>query len=235
MFMGRIQIAYEFKFRMLLQGVNARRLEPGIRHLLNSAEQRRQRHNLPPAKALADVCGDTRRKIERWLRRTGRPPGTLFPVPTTVRFLCDAGLGGLARWLRAAGYEADWRADIEDDALLAEARRLGALVVTTDSMLMERRLVRQRVILAVWVPPALGIHQQLSIVLDELALPLQPPRCMMCGGPLELVDKQTVRDRIPPKTWRWLDEFFLCARCGRLFWHGTHWERIRARLQNLPK
>lgn len=233
--MGRIQIAYEFKFRVLLQRVNARRIEPGIRHLLNSAEQRRQRHNLPLAKALADVCGDTRRKIERWLRRTGRPPGTLFPVPTTVRFLCDAGLGGLARWLRAAGYEADWQPDIEDGALLAEARRLGALVVTTDSMLMERRLVRQRVILALWVPPALGIHQQLSSVLDELALPLQPPRCMMCGGPLELVDKETVRDRIPPKTWRWLDEFFLCARCGRLFWHGTHWERIRARLQNLPK
>lgn len=233
--MGRIQTAYEFKFRVLLQGVNARRLEAGIQHLSAEAEQRHRRDNLPMAKALADVCGDARRKIERWLRRKGRSPGTLFPVPTTVRFLCDGGLGGLARWLRAAGYEADWQADMEDSALLAEARRLGALVITTDSMLMERRLIRQRVILALWVPPALGIQQQLSFVLDELALPLQAPRCMTCGGPLQVVDKETVRDRIPPRTWRWLNEYFLCARCGRLFWHGTHWERIRARLQNLPK
>jgi uncharacterized protein with PIN domain len=40
------------------------------------------------------------------------------------------------------------------------------------------------------------------------------------------VEKERVRDRIPPRTARWKDEYFLCAGCGRLFWHGTHWERI---------
>src|SRR5262245_4721112 len=30
------------------------------------------------------------------------------------RVYCDAGLGGLARWLRASGYEALWTQDITD-------------------------------------------------------------------------------------------------------------------------
>ena len=41
-----------------------------------------------------------------------------------------------------------------------------------------------------------------------------------------------VAERIPPRTARWKDEYFVCARCGRLFWEGTHWERIRERLRS---
>jgi uncharacterized protein with PIN domain len=54
---------------------------------------------------------------------------------------------------------------------------------------------------------------------------------MACGGALEAVAKDTVRERIPPRTAAWKDEYFLCAACGRLFWKGTHWERIERRLR----
>jgi uncharacterized protein with PIN domain len=53
---------------------------------------------------------------------------------------------------------------------------------------------------------------------------------MSCGGALRPVDKQKVSERIPPRTARWRDEYFLCAGCGRLFWQGTHWQRIAERL-----
>ena len=38
--------------------------------------------------------------------------------------------------------------------------------------------------------------------------------------------ERRVRTRIPPRTALWKDEYFLCAACDRLFWQGTHWERI---------
>ena len=38
------------------------------------------------------------------------------------RFACDAMLGGLARWLRAAGYDACWQEGIDDGELIRLAR-----------------------------------------------------------------------------------------------------------------
>ena len=150
-------------------------------------------------------------------------------------FLCDAGLGGLARWLRAAGHEALWEASIDDADLLREARKLSATILTTDSMLMERRLLRDRVISALWLPPTLKIPEQLALVFRELGLKVGEPRCMACGGELIRGDKEALRERIPPKTYRWLDEYFLCRRCGKLFWRGTHWERIRRKLGEVTR
>jgi hypothetical protein len=139
----------------------------------------------------------------------------------------------LARWLRAAGYEADWEPDIGDDRLLREARRLAATILTTDAMLMERRLLRDRVIPAFWLPPTLSIADQLALVFREFGLALREPRCMTCGGEVSPASKEALRERIPPRTYRWLDEFFVCRRCDKLFWHGTHWQRIVGRLHTL--
>ncbi|MDB6063977.1 MAG: hypothetical protein JWR26_185 [Pedosphaera sp.] len=144
--------------------------------------------------------------------------------------LCDAGLGGLARWLRAAGQEAIWIQDIDDEHLLLEAARLHATILTTDSLLMERRVLREGLIPAVWVSPTLRMLEQLGMVFLELNLDVRPARCMACGGELRQVKKERLRERIPPRTYRWLDDFYECARCSKLFWHGTHWRRIVDRL-----
>ena len=105
------------------------------------------------------------------------------------------------------------------------------MLLTTDSMLMERRLLREGIIRAHWVSPAMKTREQLQALLRELSLPLRQPRCMACGGALLSVKKEELRDRIPPKTYAWLSEFFVCQRCGQLFWHGTHWERIQVLLR----
>jgi uncharacterized protein with PIN domain len=102
-------------------------------------------------------------------------------------------------------------------------------------MLMERRLLRDRVIPAFWLPPTLGIPEQLVLVFREFGLTLRGPRCMSCGGELRRVSKEALRERIPPRTYRWLDEFFVCGRCDKLFWRGTHWHRIVAKLSALDQ
>jgi uncharacterized protein with PIN domain len=84
-----------------------------------------------------------------------------------------------------------------------------------------------------WLPPTLGIPEQLALVFREFGLTLRVPRCMSCGGELRRGDKEALKERIPPKTYRWLDEYFVCARCGKLFWHGTHWRRIAKALKAL--
>jgi uncharacterized protein with PIN domain len=54
---------------------------------------------------------------------------------------------------------------------------------------------------------------------------------MACGGALAPKPKEEIRTRIPPRTALWKDEYFVCVECDRLFWHGTHWERIERTLR----
>jgi uncharacterized protein with PIN domain len=148
-----------------------------------------------------------------------------------MRFVCDGSLGGLARWLRAAGYDTAWRPGLAGAALLEEARATGALVLTSDHEVFLRREVVSGRLPALQVSSRLGVFAQLRHVLRTLSLPLGEPRCMACGGVLQAVAKESVRERIPPRTARWKDEFFACRGCDRLLWQGTHWERIAARLR----
>ena len=215
--MSRIRRGYEDRFRTLLQ-VRGR---DGWNRACNGWWPGRRRLSASDGISLADALARVYEHLA-----TSRPFQRSASQPTPVMFLCDAGLGGLARWLRAAGYEAAWQPDIADDELLRRARATRATVLTTDGMMMERRLLRDRIIPAFWLPPTLSIPEQLALVFREFGLTLRGPRCMSCGGELRRGSKEALRERIPPRTYRWLDEFFVCRRCDKLFWHGTHWQRI---------
>src|SRR6266404_1762474 len=201
--MGRIQGAYEQKFRRLLAQIGAHRIEEGIRRLTRKAETVSEQSEIPFERALETVHRQLRSQIDQYSTRVGKPSDATSPA-TPPKFVCDAGLGGLARWLRASGYEARWKPDITDDALIKDAQRDPAILLTTDSGIMERRLVRTGTIPAIWVSPSLRTSEQLSHVLEELKLPLLKARCMSCGGELVELPKETVADRIPPRTLRWL-------------------------------
>jgi uncharacterized protein with PIN domain len=222
--MSRIRKAYETRFVWLLRQVGARRLGQGVEWLVEKARRLSVLEKIPLAEALTRTYDGL--AVRPRFRPVQSPNGS-------IRFFCDAGLGGLARWLRAAGYEAEWEAGIDDDVLLQKAREISATLLTTDSMLMERRLLRDRILPSFWLPPTLNIPRQLELVFREFRLETRPPRCMSCGGELRPGDKEQLKERIPPRTYRWLDEFFVCTRCGKLFWHGTHWHRIMGALERL--
>jgi uncharacterized protein with PIN domain len=116
------------------------------------------------------------------------------------------------------------------ESLVGLAGRDGLTLLTTDTAVLRLRGVRDGAVDVHWVPPAGGPVEQLGIVLRDLELGRREPRCMGCGGALRRVPKEEVLARIPPRTRAWKDEYFVCAGCGALFWEGTHWERIRARL-----
>jgi uncharacterized protein with PIN domain len=222
--MSRIAKGYESRFRSLLELAGARRLEQGVAWFMAQAQKRSLEGKQELSEALEEVY--TRVTAKAAFRNHK-------PDPAELRFFCDAGLGGLARWLRGAGYESDWQPDIADGELLRQAQAHEAIILTTDSGVMERRLVRSRTIPAFWLPPTLKIRDQLALVFREFDLRPREPRCMSCGGALKRVDKERLKDRIPPKTYRWLNEFFVCQHCGKLLWRGSHWEKISHALERL--
>jgi hypothetical protein len=186
---------------------------------------------VPPTRALADAWLRALARAKDLPRGSAPFPWSRFDDLHPPRFLCDPSLAGLARWLRAAGYEALVAPDVPGYRLPDEALRCRLVLLTTDAEVLDRRIVADGSLAVVWVPSALTMAEQLHLAAVELGLTRREPRCMACGGALVPRPKEDVRPRIPPRTARWKDEFFVCAGCDRLFWRGTHWERIERTLR----
>lgn len=149
------------------------------------------------------------------------------------RFACDAMLCGLARWLRAYGYDATWTYGIADADLLAAARAEQRLVLSADRGIFHRRAVRRGDPPALYVPNAAPPLAQLQQVVTTERLARRAPRCMRCGGELAAADKDSVAGEVPPRTLAWIDRYDRCQRCRALYWRGTHFPRICARLDEI--
>jgi hypothetical protein len=148
-------------------------------------------------------------------------------------FWCDAMLGGLARWLRAAGYDAAWLAGIDDAELVRQALASGRILLTADKGLVRHGAIQTSRVRAVLIPPGLGKFDQLRFVLSVLGLGRREVRCMACGGRLLAIPKESARPEAPLRTFAWCEKFFRCDRCAKLFWQGTHWRRIETLLGGL--
>lgn len=149
---------------------------------------------------------------------------------TDLRFICDAMLGGLARWLRAAGYDAQFEHGIDDGELVARAGRDERMILSSDGPLFERRVIKHGEIRALYIPQQMSKLAQLEFVMHTLDLLLGEPRCMACGGELGEVPKHTVMGEAPPLAFRSCERFWRCGRCAKLLWRGTHWLKIQRRL-----
>jgi len=144
-----------------------------------------------------------------------------------TRFLCDAMLGKLARYLRMCGYDTAYALDrgVETDAAVEElARRENRTLVTRDGDLAARTAGAIRL-------TERDIEPQLRELRDagvSLSLPETPRRCGRCNGALTRVDPtaETPADAPAPgetTVWR-------CVECGGHFWKGSHWDDVRSRL-----
>lgn len=152
-----------------------------------------------------------------------------------MKFLCDAMLGGLAKWLRAAGHDAYYASegtDVSDAHLVRLAMEEGRVLLTSDRGFLERKPVRDGEV-ELLLLPHMPVEEQLRTVSEAYGLDRRPSRCMGCNGGLEAVGVDDVAEEIPPGTARSGRSFFRCRGCGRVFWYGSHWARIGARLERV--
>lgn len=138
-------------------------------------------------------------------------------------------LGGLSRWLRASGYDAEFAGPIEDGALVARAEASGRTLLTSDGPLMRRRPVASGLVRALLVPRSEPLLEQTVFVLGSLGLSIREPQCMSCGGELEPVELSEIEAEVPVISRELFREFWRCRRCARPFWKGSHWPGIDAR------
>lgn len=146
-------------------------------------------------------------------------------------FIADAHLGGLARFLRMLGFDTLHDPRLHDEHIRRIAHDERRIVLSRD-----RELLKCRDIARGCYVHAIRVEAQLAEVaaryrLGERARPFT--LCLRCNLPLERIDKAAVVERLPESVRREQNDFTHCPGCDRVYWPGSHWERMRSVLTGL--
>ncbi|PYO52735.1 MAG: hypothetical protein DMD83_25245 [Candidatus Rokuibacteriota bacterium] len=137
----------------------------------------------------------------------------------TPRFVVDTMLGRLARWLRAMGYDTLYPGQAEDRRLLQLSRAEERILVT--SCLIHAESVDDQVLEAV----------------ERLALSPDGggwlSRCLECNARLEPGAREALRGLVPEHVFATHADFMRCPSCARIYWAGSHADRMLERLTRL--
>ncbi len=144
------------------------------------------------------------------------------------RFIADAMLGRLARWLRALGFDTAYDKAITDEELVRRAFEEGRYMLTRDRRLLEQWRIHGCLVVESEAP-----LEQLREVVAHLGL--RPPealftRCLVCNRELVPAGADEVESRVPPAVRERHDAFVRCRDCGRVYWEGSHARRMRSAL-----
>jgi hypothetical protein len=135
-----------------------------------------------------------------------------------MRFLADAMLGRLGRWLRLLGYDTVIANDIlSDDEILEMAKREKRFLLTRDKNLFQR----SKGVAKAHYFKSRGVKKELREIVEALRLKINFPektRCSICNGSLKK-----------------RKDFWICSKCSQTYWAGSHWKRIRALAKELKK
>lgn len=155
----------------------------------------------------------------------------IHPDYASLHFIADSHLGGLGRLLRMAGFNTLYDNHFADPEIIEIARRENRIVLTRDRELLKRK----DLILGSYIR-ALKPPEQLREVVEryELAGQAAPfTLCLHCNRSLQEVDKAYIYHRLPPSVQKCQNEFSFCDSCERVYWKGTHWQRMRALMDEI--
>ena len=141
------------------------------------------------------------------------------------KFICNGMLGKLCKLLRIYGIDSLYTN--QGMSVLLVARREKRIILTKNTRLRGHE--------GVFFVEDSSPVMQLKDVINEYNLQneVHPfSRCLVCNDKLVSTDKKSVTDKVPYFICRSFDEFAICPKCQRIYWKGSHYERMLEELRD---
>ncbi len=151
-----------------------------------------------------------------------------FPGPA---FIVDISTGKLARLLRMAGIDTWYEPDIDQAELSRKAIEARRIVLSRSRSLLMRKEIMWGHLVRSQKPADQFKEVWRLFGLQDHARPFS--RCMECNSLLDKVDKELIMHRLKPLTKRYYDLFYICPTCKRIYWQGSHFNRMNRLLQEV--
>jgi uncharacterized protein with PIN domain len=145
-----------------------------------------------------------------------------------MKFVCDSMFGKLARMLRMIGYDTIYVRD-NQRRILADTDFLEhRMLITKDSKIKNHRI---KLFFLKETDPVL----QLAALKTHFKLTADSAFtiCMMCNHALEPAEKEEIREKLPLMVYNTQEEFTACPSCGRVYWKGSHYDRMKEKIKKI--
>ena len=149
----------------------------------------------------------------------------LRPKPLrNPKFIADVHLGKLTRYLRMMGFDVLYENNFEDDEIVKISLEDKRAILTKDRGILKRSEATH----GYWVRSSKVKEQVVEIIkrFDLKKLIKEFTRCIECNSMLESISKNEIINELPPKVSKSRAVFSRCPSCSKLYWKGTHHQRM---------
>ncbi len=145
------------------------------------------------------------------------------------KFIVEADLFPLCRALRMLGFDALYRGNLASKEALQKAIEERRTWVCRGQEALHLQYG-----INYFVVESGGIAEQLKEIdlRYDLRSQQQPfIRCLKCNAVIHEVTAEQIRDRVPEKVAATFRQFFECPVCRRVYWYGSHLQRMKKMLE----
>lgn len=152
-------------------------------------------------------------------------------VSLRMKFIADVMLGKLARYLRILGYDTLYSSQMDEEELIRNAIGQKRMLLTRRTKIKRREDIKDILFITQDNP-----KKQLREVYERLhIMPVAGSlftRCLSCNEILVDMSKEKAEGKVPEHILNAHDSFSFCPHCNRLYWPGTHHERMLQQTKN---
>jgi len=150
-----------------------------------------------------------------------------------MKFLCDQMLGTLAKWLRIYGFDTYFvNSEMDDTKLLEITKKENRILITRDKNLIQS--ARRENLKTIEIKTT-DINEQISTVLGDIKIDKTKilSRCILCNTEVDEIKKEDIKGKIPERVFNNNEKFWFCKKCNKIYWKGTHYEKMFEKINNL--
>jgi len=141
--------------------------------------------------------------------------------PRDFKFITDASLARLAKWLRILGYDTAVFTREAGREMLRQAEAEDRIVLTRRRDMIERQFAGTLFLITDVI-----VGKQLDAVIKKFSLKIDRRKmfgiCLECNQKLQPVKREEVRDLVPQFVFENCAQYNQCSSCHRIYWMGTH-------------
>lgn len=146
------------------------------------------------------------------------------------KFMVSENLNKLAQYLRFLGYDTTLYRAVSFHRIVNLCQKERRIYLTRSKKeaksahKFNRRLIKN-----------IHVVEQLKEIIDLVGFHQNFifTRCSRCNWLLGDIDKERIKELVPQHIYESHKQYKYCKKCGKIFWQGTHYEKLKRELENI--
>ncbi|MEK7431835.1 MAG: Mut7-C RNAse domain-containing protein [Cyanobacteriota bacterium] len=139
-------------------------------------------------------------------------------------FMVDANIGKMAKYLRMMGFDTYYDLSIHDKEIVEISEKQKRIILTRDIGMLKRKNATHG-----YFVRNTDIKKQVIEIIKRFSLSSKIRAfslCFECNNRLAIIEKETIKDKVPEKVYEEHNNFYECKKCNKIFWKGSHYTKM---------